>query len=149
MFCFHFQYKEISPVKCFWKPWISFLCLNFQGKRKTKWITIYPSNDTTVMTDLILAKPFLFLEIQVRRTNSRFSKTFFRGISIVEYLCNRSTKMRTKNFNNCISIWTNANHRNWQDALYPLISTQLTYLTSMGCAFSKRFYNLHSPSCVC
>ena len=49
--------------------------------------------------------------------NSEFPKIFFGGyLSIfVEYLCNRSPKIKTKNIKNYSSILAIVNHRNWLD----------------------------------
>ena len=38
----------------------------------------------------------------------------------VEYLCNRSPKIKTKNIKNCSSILAIVNHRNWLDDSPPL-----------------------------
>ena len=70
------------------------------------------------MTYPILVKlPFFFL-IQARRTNSGFSKTILGGylFVFVNYRCNRSPEMRTKQLKNYISILTSVNYRNWLDA---------------------------------
>ena len=47
--------------------------------------------------------------------NSEFPKTFFAGYFFVfiEYLCNRSPKIKTKNIKNYSSILTIVNHWNW------------------------------------
>ena len=49
--------------------------------------------------------------------NSAFPKTFFGGhlFVFVEYLCNRSPKIKTKNIKNYSSILAIVNHRNWLD----------------------------------
>ena len=59
-----------------------------------------------------------FLKIHAERTNSRFPKSFPGGhvFVVVEYLCNRSSKIRIKIFKNFISILTIVNYRNWLDA---------------------------------
>ena len=54
--------------------------------------------------------------------NSKFPKTFFGGhlFVFVEYLCNRSPKIKTKNIKNYSSILAIVNHWNWLDDLPPL-----------------------------
>ena len=54
--------------------------------------------------------------------NSEFPKTFFGGylFVFVEYLCNRSLKIKTKNIKNYSSILAIVNHRNWLDDSPPL-----------------------------
>ena len=54
--------------------------------------------------------------------NSEFSKTFFGGclFVFVEYLCNRSPKIKTKNIKNYSSILAIVNRRNWLDDSPPL-----------------------------
>ena len=56
------------------------------------------------------------------RTELRVSKNFFRGylFVFVEYLSNRSPKIKTKNVINYNSILTIVNHRNWLDDSPPL-----------------------------
>ena len=56
------------------------------------------------------------------RTKLRVSKNFFRGylFVFVEYLCNRSPKIKIKNFKNYSSMLTIVNHRNWLDDSSPL-----------------------------
>ena len=51
--------------------------------------------------------------------NSEFPKTFFGGylFVFVEYFCNRSLKVKTKNIKNCSLILAIVNHRNWLDAV--------------------------------
>ena len=63
------------------------------------------------------------VEVQVKKTDSEFSKTFCgRYLFVVfEYLCNYSPKIRTKHFKNNISILAIANNRNRLDASSPLI----------------------------
>ena len=57
--------------------------------------------------------------------NSEFSKSFLGGylFVFVEYLCDRSSKIETKNTKNYSSILAIVNHRNWLDDLPPLITT--------------------------
>ena len=54
--------------------------------------------------------------------NSEFPKTFFGGylFVFVEYLCNRSLKITTKNIKNYKSILAIINYRNWLDNSPPL-----------------------------
>ena len=54
--------------------------------------------------------------------NSEFPKTFFREylFVFVEYLCNCSPKIETKNIKNYSSILAIVNYRNWQDDSLPL-----------------------------
>ena len=54
--------------------------------------------------------------------NSEFPKFFFGGylFVFVEYLCNRSPKIKTKNVKNYNSILVTVNHRNWLDDSPPL-----------------------------
>ena len=49
--------------------------------------------------------------------NSEFPKSFFGGhlFAFVEYLCNRSPKIKTKNIKKYSSILSIVNHRNWLD----------------------------------
>ena len=51
-----------------------------------------------------------------------FQKLFVGGylIVFVEYLCNRTPKIKTKNIKNYSSILAIVNHRNWLDDLPPL-----------------------------
>ena len=53
---------------------------------------------------------------------SKFPKTFFGGylFVVVEYLCKRSPKIKTKNTKNYSSISAIVNHRNWLDDSPPL-----------------------------
>ena len=53
-----------------------------------------------------------------------FQKLFVGGylFAFVEYLCNRSPKIETKNMKNYSSILATANHRNWLDDSPPLMS---------------------------
>ena len=54
--------------------------------------------------------------------NSEFPKTFYGGylFVFVEYLCNGSHKIKTKNIKNYSSILAIVNHRNWLDDSQPL-----------------------------
>ena len=54
--------------------------------------------------------------------NSEFPKTFFGDIFFVfvEYLCNHSLKIKTKNFKNYTSILAIVNHHNWLSDSPPL-----------------------------
>ena len=56
------------------------------------------------------------------RTKLRVSKNFFGGylFVFVEYLCNRSPKIKTKNIKNYSSNLAIVNHRNWLDDSPPL-----------------------------
>ena len=51
-----------------------------------------------------------------------FQKRFVEGylFVLVEYLCNRSLKIKTKNIKNYTSVLAIVNHRNWLDGLPPL-----------------------------
>ena len=55
--------------------------------------------------------------VLTRRTKLRVSKFVFGGylFVFVEYLCNRSPKVQTKNIKNYSSISAIVNHRNWLD----------------------------------
>ena len=62
------------------------------------------------------------------RTKLRVSKYFFSGghlFVFVEYLCNRSPKLKTKNIKNYSSILAIVNHWNWLDDSRPLTSLEL------------------------
>ena len=64
----------------------------------------------------------LFLEIQTGRTNSGFPYNFLGGyLFVFAELCNRSPKMRTKNYKSYISILVIVNFRNWMDVSPPLM----------------------------
>ena len=54
--------------------------------------------------------------------NSEFPKTFFGGylFAFVEYLCNCSLKIKTKNIKNYSLILAIINHRNWLDDSPPV-----------------------------
>ena len=56
-----------------------------------------------------------------------FQELFFRGylFAFVEYFCNRSLKIKTKNIKNCGSILTIVNHWNWLDDSPSLSLTEL------------------------
>ena len=56
------------------------------------------------------------------KTKLRVSENFFRGYHFVfiEYLCNCSPKINTKNIKNYGSILAIVNHRNWLDDSPPL-----------------------------
>ena len=57
------------------------------------------------------------------RSKLKVSKNFFSGghlFVFVEYLCNRSLKIKTKNIKNCSSILAIVNHWNWPDDSPPL-----------------------------
>ena len=56
------------------------------------------------------------------KQNSEFPKTFFGGylFAFIEYLCNRSLKIKTKSIKNYSSILTIINHWNWLDDSTPL-----------------------------
>ena len=62
------------------------------------------------------------------RAKLRVSKHFLGGMPFctvfVEYLCNRSPKIKTKNIKNYSSILDIENHRNWLDDSPPLNSRQ-------------------------
>ena len=59
--------------------------------------------------------------------NSEFSKIFLAGhlFVFVEYLCNRSTKIKTKNITNYRSILAIVNHHNLLDDSPPLSRSQV------------------------
>ena len=82
--------KKISPEKSFWKLWVFF----------------YPSKP---QFSRLLGLLWFW-----REQNSEFPKSFFGGFLFVfvEYLCNRSPKIKTKNVKNYNSILVTANHRN-------------------------------------
>ena len=65
------------------------------------------------------------------RTKFRVSKNFFRGylFVFVEYLCNRSLKIKTKNIKNYSSILAIINHRNWLDDSPSLGQKLIEFLT--------------------
>ena len=71
------------------------------------------------------------------RTKLRVSKNFFWGhlFVVVEYLCNRSPKIKTKHIKSYNSILAIVNHWNWLDDSPPLIKwgdqTGVAY-SSMG-----------------
>ena len=73
------------------------------------------------MTNPILVKPPLSLEIQAERTNSGLPKTFLGGYVFVfaAYLYNCSPEIKTKNFKIYILILAIASNRNWLDASPP------------------------------
>ena len=56
------------------------------------------------------------------KTKLRVSKNFFGGylFAFIEYLCNCSLKIKTKNIKNYSSILAIVNHRNWLDNSPPL-----------------------------
>ena len=60
------------------------------------------------------------------RSKLRVSQNFFRGylFVFVEYLCNCSLKINTKNIKNYRSILAIVNHRNWLDDSPPLTMQQ-------------------------
>ena len=60
--------------------------------------------------------------VLARRTKLRVCKNFFRGylFAFVEYLSNRSLKIKTKNIINYSSILAIVNHQNWLDNSPPL-----------------------------
>ena len=72
--------------------------------------------------------------MQVERTNSGLSKTFLVEYLFVfaEYLCNRSSKIRTKNFKNLISILAIVNYQNWLDASLPLSLVETNVLSGLN-----------------
>ena len=63
--------------------------------------------------------------------NSEFPKFFLGGylFVFVEYFCNRSHKIKTKNIKNYSSILAIVNHRNLLDDLPPLTLTLILALT--------------------
>ena len=65
------------------------------------------------------------------RTKLRVSKIFFGGylFVFVEYLCNWSPKIKTKNIKNYSSILAIVNHWNWLDDLLPLTILQFRLIT--------------------
>ena len=70
-----------------------------------------------------------------------FQKLFSGGhlFVFVEYLCNRSPKIKTKNIKNYSSILAIANHRNWLDDSPPLRyrNSFLEILLGVGVAFTS------------
>ena len=58
-----------------------------------------------------------------KEQSSEFPKFFFGGylFVVVEYLCNRSPKIKTKNIKNYSSILAVVNHRKWLDDSPPLM----------------------------
>ena len=68
-----------------------------------------------------------------------FQKLFSGGhlFVFVEYLCNRSPKIKTKNIKNYSSILAIVNHRNWPDDSPPL--TYLKDLVFKGGESSSQF----------
>ena len=73
------------------------------------------------------------------RTKLRVSKKFFGGFLFVfvEYVCNRSPKIKTKTIKNYSSILAIVNHRNWLDDSAPLRQDILSR------KFSSFFYIKH------
>ena len=71
---------------------------------------------------LIFSKLLGLLWFWREEQNSEFPKTFFGGylFVFVEYHCNRSPKIKTKNIKNCSSILAIVNHQNWLDDSPPL-----------------------------
>ena len=70
------------------------------------------------------SKPFGLLWFWREEQNSEFPKTFYGRylFAFVEYLCNRSLKIKTKNIKNYSSILAILNQRNWLDNSSPLKS---------------------------
>ena len=115
IFCFNFgaavakifnKYKKISPDKKF----LETLSVVLPAKTKVG-----------------LRELWFWREEQ----NSEFPKTFCWGYLFVgvEYLCNRSLKIKTKNAKNYSLILAVINHRNWLDDLPPLSVTRSTNRT--------------------
>ena len=92
--------KKISPEKSFWKLRV---------------LLFPPKPQFSELLRLL----YFWREEQ----NSEFPKTFFGGylFAVVEYLCNRSSKIKTKRMKNYSSILAILNHRNWLDDSPPLI----------------------------
>ena len=69
------------------------------------------------------SKPLDLLCFRREEQNSEFPKTFFGGqlFVFIEYLCNRSPKIKTKNIKNYSLILAIVNHWNWLDDSPPLI----------------------------
>ena len=88
------KYKKISPEKSFWKLRVLFFLpkLQFSKRLGLQWFWRYEQN-------------------------SEFPKTFFGEyfFAFVEFLYNRSTKIKTKNIKNYSTILAIVNHRNWLD----------------------------------
>ena len=108
IFCFDFgaavakifnKYKKISPEKSFWKLWV----------------LIFPPKP---QFSKLLGLLWFWREDQ----NSEFPKTFFGWylFVFVEYLCNRSPKIKANNIKHYSSILAIVNHRNWLDDSLPL-----------------------------
>ena len=58
------------------------------------------------------------LKLHAEKTDSGFPETFLGEYLFVyvKYLCNRSSKMKTKTFKNCILILAVVNYQNWLEA---------------------------------
>ena len=69
-----------------------------------------------------------------RKSKTQFPKTFFGGylFAFVEYLCNCSPKIKTKNIKNYSSILAIVNHRNWLDDSPPLIALKISKSAGPG-----------------
>ena len=91
--------KNVSREKSFWK-----LC-----------VLIFPPKP---QFSKLLGLLWFWREEQ----NAEFPKTFFGGyiFAFVEYLCNRTLKIKTKNIKNYSLILAIINHRNWLDDSPPL-----------------------------
>ena len=70
--------------------------------------------------------------VSVEKTKFRVSKTFFVGhlFVLVEYLCNRNSKIKTKDIKNYSSISAIVNHQNWLDDSLPLTFLYVSMLVS-------------------
>ena len=92
-----------------------------------------------------------FLEIQAEKTNVSFAKTFSEGyfFVFVEYLRNRSSKMRTKHFKNYISILVFVNYRNWLAASSPSNIEENVEIAAYANIKAQRYWNVGTLYALC
>ena len=119
MFCSHFgaavakifnKYEEISPLKCFWKPWVCFLILIFKENRLNN---IYPSSNITYDRSNF-DETLLFSRNSRWESKLRVFKNFWEDIFL--HLLNifaTATQNENKKY---ILILTDVNYQNWLDA---------------------------------